>query len=166
MTAIRPETPADADAIAALTTAAFATARHASGAEAAIVAALRGAGALTLSLVADQAGHLLGHAAFSPVTIDGRPGTWFGLGPVSVAPDRQRQGIGTALIREGLARLRQSGAAGCVVLGDPAYYGRFGFRGDTLLRYGQVPPHLFQCLAFTGTTPAGEVAYHTAFDAD
>ena len=165
---IRAEQPGDIGAIRALTTEAFATAPHRSGTEAAIVDGLRAAGALTLSLVAvtgdgtDKA--LLGHVAVSPVTIDGADRGWFGLGPVSVRPGRQRDGIGSALIREGLGRLRENGAGGCVLLGDPAYYGRFGFAADPALVLEGVPPESFMRLAFGGDVPAGTVRYHAAFD--
>lgn len=162
---IRPETPADAAAIAATVSAAFATARHSSGTEAAIVAALRHAGALTLSLVAWDGEAIVGHVAFSPVTIAASEGEWFGLGPVSVLPARQRTGIGGALITEGLAQLQAQAAAGCVILGDPRYYHRFGFASDPALTYGDVPPGLFQRLCFGDITPRGPVAYQPAFEA-
>ena len=125
---IREERAGDASAIATLTEAAFRDAPHRSGTESAIVERLRSDGDLALSLVLVNADEtIIGHAAFSPVTIsDGTPG-WFGLGPVSVIPLRQRAGIGTALIQAGLDRLRSRRARGCVVLGEPAYYGRFGF---------------------------------------
>jgi putative acetyltransferase len=161
----RPERDGDAPAIRAVTAAAFKDAPHSSGTEAAIVDALRDAGALTLSLVAESEDRVVGHAAFSPVTIDGKADRWFGLGPVSVEPAEQRRGIGKALIREGLKRLAAAGAEGCVVLGDPAYYRRFGFISDARLRYGEVPPEYFQRLSFTGAEPEGEVAYHPGFDA-
>lgn len=161
---VRPEAPGDADAIRAITRLAFESAPHSDGTEAAIVDALRAADALTVSLVAEDDGELIGHAAFSPVSIEGEHGGWFGLGPVSVAPERQGQRIGTALIREGLELLKSSGARGCVVLGDPAYYGRFGFSSDHALRYGDIPPQYFQSLAFSEERPAGEVAYHPAFE--
>lgn len=165
---IRTEQPADAEAIRALTTEAFATAPHSSGTEAAIVDALRKAGALTLSLVAvengETSGEILGHVAFSPVTIDGAERAWFGLGPVSVQPPRQRGGIGSELIREGLRRLRDMGADGCVLLGDPAYYGRFGFANDPSLVLEGVPPEYFMRLGFGAAVPAGTVRYHAVFD--
>jgi putative acetyltransferase len=161
---IRAEADGDVATIRALTSAAFATARHSSGTEAAIIEALRDAGALTLSLVAERLGVIIGHVAFSRVTISGDAGGWFGLGPVSVQPALQRQGVGDALIRDGLARLQGQGAQGCVVLGDPAYYRRFGFESDPGLRYGDVPPAYFQRLRFSGATPHGEVAYHAGFD--
>lgn len=165
---IRPEQPGDIEAIRALTTEAFATAPHSSGTEAAIVDGLRAAGALTLSLVAvegdETSNEILGHAAFSPVTIDGEERGWFGLGPVSVRTGRQRGGIGSELIREGLRRLRENGAGGCVLLGDPGYYGRFGFAADPTLVLEGVPPEYFMRLGFGAELPAGTVRYHAAFD--
>jgi putative acetyltransferase len=162
---IRPERPGDAEAIRALTEAAFKGVAHSDETEAQIVDALRAAGALTLSLVAVAADEILGHAAFSPVRINGLEGDWHGLGPVSVWPARQGQGVGQALIREGLRRLKALGSAGCVVLGEPAYYGRFGFAYDPGLFYGQAPPGYFQRLTLRGADPKGEVTYHPGFDA-
>ncbi len=159
------ERPEDVAIIGALTDAAFKGAPYSSQTEAKIVDALRAGGALTLSLIAVQDGEIVGHAAFSPVRIDGRAGGWQGLGPVSVWPDRQRTGVGSAIIHDGLDRLRAMKAHGCVVLGDPGYYGRFGFRSDPALRYGDVPARYFQGLPFTGGMPAGEVTYHPGFDA-
>lgn len=160
---IRDERSGDAAAIRALTAAAFETAPHSSGTEAAIVDALRTAGALTLSLVVEEGGEIVGHVAFSPVLIGGSGGGWHGLGPVSVRPDRQNRGIGRRLIMAGLERLEISGAQGCVVLGDPAYYARFGFLADPMLRYPGVPAEYFQSLSFAGTRPKGDVRYHPAF---
>lgn len=162
---IRFEQPEDVALIRALTTAAFHNAPHSSGTEAAIVDALRNAGALTLSFVVIYEREIVGHIAFSPITINGDATAWYGLGPVSVRPDRQRNGIGQMLIRAGLDHLRAINAHGCVVLGDPAYYGRFGFVCDPNLRYGDAPPEYFQRLAFTNSIPKGEVSYHSAFNA-
>jgi putative acetyltransferase len=161
---IRPEAPEDADSIAKITDAAFKPMPHA-GSEARIVEALRRDGALAVSLVAEADGAAVGHVAFSPVRVDGREGPWFGLGPVSVRPDLQRQGLGSALIREGLRRLTELGAETCVVLGDPRYYGRFGFTHDPALTYRGFPmPEAFQRLVLRGEAPRGEVTYHSAFD--
>lgn len=162
---VRPEEAADIPGVRSLTEAAFAGAEHSSQTEAAIVDALRDAGALALSLVAERDGRIIGHAAFSPVLIDGADIDWFGLGPVSVSPGLQRRGIGTALVREGLARLGRRGVKGCVVLGDPAYYGRFGFTSDHALRYGEVPAAYFQSLVLAGPAARGEVEYHAGFEA-
>ena len=149
-----------------MTDAAFATAKFSSGAEAAIVDALRTAGALAASLVAAEGETILGHVAFSPVTIEGRKGRWFGLGPVSVVPDRQRQGIGRALIERGLEEIRRMGAEGCVAVGEPAYYARFGFSCDERLRFAGVPAEYFMRIVFDGRKEAtGDVAYHEAFGA-
>lgn len=162
---IRDERDEDAAAISRITAAAFAGAPHSSGTEARIVEALREAGALTVSLVAaSDDGRIVGHIAFSPVQIDGVAGRWYGLGPVSVAPDLQRQSIGGALIREGLARLAALNADGCVLLGDPSYYSRFGFVSDPALTYGGAPSPYFQRLLLRGEPPKGDVRYHPAFD--
>lgn len=162
---IRTEHPDDAPAIRKVVTAAFDGAVYSSGTEAAIVDALRSAGGLTLSLVAEKDGVIAGYAAFSPVTIDGTAGAWFGLGPVAVLPEAQGYRVGHQLINDGLDRLRALAAAGCVVLGDPEYYRRFGFESDAALFYQDVPARYFQRLVFTGTAPSGEVAYHKAFSA-
>ena len=160
---IRAETPADLPAIRSVVTAAFQDAPHSAGNEAAIVDALREAGALAVSLVAEEEGVVVGHVAFSPVTIDGRDIGWYGLGPVAVLSGKRRRGIGEALIKAGLARIEELSARGCVVLGDPAYYGRFGFRSDPDLRFADVPAKYFQRLVIDGGPPKGVVDYHRAF---
>ena len=162
---IRPETPADIAAIEAVTVAAFATAEHSSHTEQFIVAALRRSGQLTVSLVAEQSAAIVGHVAISPVTIDEASIGWYGLGPVSVVPLLQGQGIGTQLIEEALNTLRSLGAAGCVVLGEPAYYARFGFEATAALTLPGVPAEYFQALSFEQTVPQGSVAYHASFSA-
>ncbi|MBD9517586.1 GNAT family N-acetyltransferase [Pseudomonas sp. PDM22] len=162
---IRRERPEDVAVIAEVTTAAFAVAEHRSGTEGAIVDALRTAGALSVSLVATLEGEVVGHVAFSPVTLDGADLGWYGLGPVSVRPDLHGRGIGAALIRAGLERLNALGANGCVVLGDPAYYPRFGFRQDPAIQYAGVPPEYFMALSLDGSKAAGQVAYHSGFSA-
>ncbi|ANH74220.1 acetyltransferase family protein [Ralstonia insidiosa] len=160
---IRPEAPADAASIEAVTIAAFREAEHTSHNEQDIVRALREAGALTVSLVAERDGAVVGHVAISPVSIaDGTSG-WFGLGPISVLPAEQGCGIGACLMRAALDQLRTLGAAGCVVLGDPAYYGRFGFRAEPSLVFPRVPAEYFQALIFRGTLPNGAVTYHPGF---
>lgn len=162
---IRSETPADADEIQALTASAFLNAPHTNHTEQYIVAALRRAGKLSVSLVAEAASALIGHVAISPVSIsDGAPG-WFGLGPISVLPQYQGQGIGSRLMREALRILSERGASGCVVLGEPAYYGRFGFRSDPHLVLPGVPAEYFQALSFDSSQPRGSVTYSEAFQA-
>lgn len=127
---IRPERPDDKQTIHDLTIAAFEPTPFSDGSEAPIITKLRNDGDLTVSLVAVRGGDIVGHVAFSPVTVGVESDGWYGLGPVSVWPDKQRQGIGSALINEGLAILKANGAKGGVLIGDPAYYGRFGFRSD------------------------------------
>lgn len=162
---IRAETPADVSAIEAVTIAAFLHAPHTSHTEQFIVSSLRQAGKLTLSLVADARGTLVGHVALSPVSLsDGTPG-WFGLGPISVIPEHQRGGVGSRLMQEALRRLREQGAAGCVLLGDPKFYSRFGFKADPALVLPDVPPEYFQALAFGASRPNAVVSYHGAFNA-
>lgn len=160
---IRTETLDDHAAIRTLLRAAFADGPGAGEVEERIVDALREDDAMTLSLVADIDGRIAGVVVFSPVTIDDGAANWYGLGPVAVMPQDQRHGVGGALIRAGLAELAERGAAGCVVLGEPDYYGRFGFRADPRLRYADVPPQYFQALSFGDALPQGEVRYHASF---
>lgn len=162
---IRKEKSSDIEAIDRVTLAAFSTAAHASGTESLIIKALRINRQLTISLVAEEEGRLIGHVAVSPVTISTRDEGWYGLGPVSVLPGRQGAGVGTALISTALAKLKEMQAAGCVVLGDPAYYGRFGFKTDARLQYPHSPAKYFQVLAFGEVMPAGVVAFNDSFNA-
>lgn len=162
---LRPEHPTDIDAITHLTEAAFRDATHSSHTEQHIVNALRRHGQLTVSLVAVEGGTVVGHVAISPVTISGGATGWYGLGPISVDPAHQGRGIGSALMHAALAELRQHGAQGCVLLGEPAYYGRFGFKAHVGLVLPGVPPEYFQALPFAAEVPAGDVAYHPAFEA-
>jgi putative acetyltransferase len=160
---IRPERAGDETAIARVIDEAFAHAEHSDGTEAQIVGKLRASGFLPLSLVAERDGGVVGHVAFSPVEVSDGSAGWFGLGPVAVAPDRQRTGIGAALIEQGLDQLRRMGAAGCVVLGEPGYYGRFGFRHEPALIYPGPPPEYFQSLVLNGEPARGTVRYSSAF---
>lgn len=163
---IRPEAPADIEAIRALTDAAFRNVEHSDQSEAAIVDGLREAGAMTLSLVAvGPEDAILGHVVFSPVSIESGEAGWYGLGPVSVWPHCQRRGVGTALVAEGLRRLEERGASGCVLLGDPAFYARFGFASDPALTYRGLPVQYVQRLVMVPPAPMGEIAYHPAFEA-
>src|SRR5690606_13656142 len=160
---LRPERPGDVDAIRALTETAFRTAPHADGTEHLIIDRLRAAGALTLSLVVESDGAIVGHVAFSPVTVSDGSAGWYGLGQISVGPAGQGEGIGGWLIGEGLQRLRALGATGCVLLGDPAYYTRFGFAADPRLVLDGVPPEYFMRVAFSPVYGEGTVSYHPAF---
>ncbi len=162
---IREERPEDIESIWRITIAAFEATEQGGRLEADIISALRRAGALSVSLVALAGGRIVGHVAFSPVMVDGTCRGWYGLGPVSVVPDMQRKGVGTSLIRSGLERLRQRAARGCVVLGEPDYYRRFGFEADPGLVLEEVPKEYFMRITLDGDTPSGIVAYHAAFAA-
>jgi putative acetyltransferase len=162
---IRDEKPLDVESITHVTIAAFKDHPISHQTEHFIVAALRVAGALSLSLVAEVGGEVVGHAAFSPIAIsDGSQG-WYGVGPVSVLPELQRKGIGSALMREGLSRLKVSGAKGCMLVGDPAYYARFGFKNRPELIHEGIPQQFFQVLGFGDDAPRGTVKFHKAFEA-
>lgn len=160
---IRPEHPADIPAIRALVADAFCNAAHSSHTEHHIIDALRERGELALSLVAEENGQCNGHLAASPVALSDGSSGWYGLGPIAVAPERQRHGIGSALIRHALAQLRPH-AAGCVLLGDPAYYQRFGFAPHPHLILPGFPHEYFMAIAFADVPlqPA-TVAYSPAF---
>jgi putative acetyltransferase len=163
---IRNETQDDVGAISKVTIAAFKTLEISRHTEQFIIEALRAAKALTVSLVAEMGGRVIGHVAFSPVTLsDGTP-NWYGLGPVSVLPEHQRKGVGQALIREGLSRLKAMKAHGCCLVGHPDYYKQFGFENPSGLVLEGVPPEVFFALSFDGHTPRGRVAFHEGFRAD
>lgn len=162
---IRDEKITDFDVISEVTVAAFESMEISGHTEQFVVAALRDARALTVSLVAEIDGRVVGHIAFSPVTMsDGTEG-WYGLGPVSVHPDFQREGIGRALINEGLSRLKSIGAKGCCLVGHPQYYRQFGFENIEGLVYEGVPQEVFFVLSFDGKIPQGKVMFHEGFDA-
>lgn len=163
---IRAETDADIAAITEVTTAAFKTLEISNHTEQFIIEALRSAKALTLSLVAEVDGHVVGHIAFSPVNITDGTVNWYGLGPVSVLPKYQRKGIGKALIQEGLSRLRQLNAKGCCLVGHPEYYRQLGFENVAGLIHDGVPPEVFFALSFDGCTPQGKVIFHEGFQAN
>lgn len=160
---IRPETPADRAAIWDITKRAFAPMPYAGGNEQDLIDRLRDAGALEISLVADSEGRVVGHAAFSPAfAADGSPG-WYALGPISVEPDLQRSGIGKALIAEGERLLRERDAAGCVLVGNPAYYSRFGFRPFPDLAPPGEPAAYFQILPLRVSNPKTVIGFHKLF---
>ncbi len=162
--AIRAELPGDALAIRDVTRAAFQNAPVASHTEHYIVDALRDAGALVISLVAEEGENIVGHVAVSPVAIEGAA-DWFGLGPISVLPERQRQGIGSALMRSAIDALRARGAKGCALVGDPAYYARFGFEPAAPMVLPGIPPEAFQALVLSGAKPSGTLRFHEGFEA-
>jgi putative acetyltransferase len=119
---IRSEESADIDAIEKVTLAAFTGKFSDNPTEHLIVNGLRDAGALSLSLVAEVDEKIVGHVAFSLVTVNGENLNWYGLGPISVVPELQKQGVGSKLIHEGLSAIRALGAKGCVLEGSPVLF--------------------------------------------
>lgn len=162
---IRHEQQQDIQTIEALTQAAFLNEQHSSHTEQFIVNQLRKDGQLTISLVALEQGAVVGHVAVSPVRISSGETDWYGLGPISVWPEQQGQGIGSQLMNAALEQLKQLGAKGCVLLGDPEYYHRFGFKTYPELILPDVPPMYFQAISFVNDIPKGSVSYHEAFNA-
>ncbi len=163
---IREETESDIEAVTEVTIAAFKTLAISHHTEQFIIKALRAAGALTISLVADLDGRIVGHIAFSPVTLTDGSTDWYGLGPVSVLPEYHKQGIGISLVNAGLDRLKAMDAKGCALVGDPNFYRRFGFRNIPTLVHEGVPPEVFLVLPFTDAVPKGTVAFHEGFWAE
>jgi len=160
---IRNESKSDVEPIHRVTVLAFRDAPQTDHTEQFIVKALRQADALFLSQVAESDGEVIGHVAISPVKVSDGSANWFGLGPISVLPEYQGKGVGSKLMESALAGLREKGAEGCVVLGDPGYYGRFGFKVVDWLVFPGVPVEYFQALSFGSAFPQGEVTYHKAF---
>ena len=162
---IRAEKETDRDGVSTVNVAAFET-----EAEADLVAALREQAQPVISLVAEDNGKIVGHIMFSPVSLSGHPDLKvMGLAPMAVAPEHQRKGIGSALIRAGLEECRQLGYVAVIVLGYPEYYPRFGFSPSS--QFGidseyEVPEEVFMAMelqpgALKGKT--GRVKYHPAF---
>jgi putative acetyltransferase len=161
---IRPEAPADIAIIHAVVQRAFTTQPHADGDEQDLVDRLRERGELVLSLVAELPGRgVVGHIGFSPVTIAGSDLGWFQMAPVSVEPELHHQGIGSALIRTGVGQLRARGVGGIAVVGNPAYYERFGFA--RVSRFGPTggEASYFRAMILAGEEPEGELRYASAF---
>lgn len=161
---IRTETPDDYEAITQVTCAAFDGRPYSAKTEHLIVKVLREAGVLAVSLVTEIGGRVVEYVAFSKVTINGEDLGWYGLGPVAVALELQKQGIGSQLIREGLARVRDLGAKGCILEGSPEYDQHFGFKAYPDLVYeGSPAPEYFMALPFYDEVQHGKVEDHAAF---
>jgi putative acetyltransferase len=160
---IRPEAPSDIQSISEVTIAAFNTLEISQHTEQFVINALRQANVLTISLVAEIFGKIVGHIAFSPITISDGTKDWYGLGPVSVLPEYQKKGIGKALIIEGMDKLKKIGAKGCMLVGHPEYYIKFGFKHIPGLFHEGVPPEVFFVLPFSSEIPQGKVEFHESF---
>ena len=160
---LRRESTEDIEAITHVTVEAFKNHPVSHQTEQFIIDALRDAGVLAVSLVAEIDGRVVGHVAFSPVSVSDGTRHWYGLGPISVLPAHQRQGIGTSLVNAGLSSIRELGARGCVLVGDPGYYSRFGFKSYPDLVHQGVPQEFFLALPFNTCVPRGTVVFHDAF---
>lgn len=162
---IRPEKTGDHAAIYDITKRAFAPMPYAAGDEQDLINKLRDAGALALSLVAEKDGVVVGQVTFSPAfAADGSAG-WYALGPVAVEPELKHQGIGGQMIRAGIAWLRGQDAAGCALVGNPAYYGRFGFMPFPELAPEGEPAEYFQILPLRVEKPDVVIGFHPLFHA-
>jgi len=160
---IRNETISDVEAISKVTIAAFQNLAISNHTEQFIINALRDANALTISLVAEVDGKVVGHIAFSPIEISDGSLNWYGLGPISVLPKYQKQGIGKSLILKGLSLLKDMGGQGCALVGDSNYYKRFGFHNFPELIHEGIPQEVFLALPFTEKVPQGIVVFHKGF---
>ena len=160
---VRPERPGDETAIHDLTKRAFAPMPYAGGDEQLLPARFRAAGVLALSLVAELEGKIVGQVTLTPAdAADGSPG-WFALGPIAVEPDVQTHGIGSRLIEAAKAWMRAQGAAGCVLVGNPAYYGRFGWKTFPALAPVGEPAAYYQILPLAVAEPQCVVSFHPLF---
>lgn len=162
---IRDEKENDYKPISQVTIAAFAPLDISDHNEQFIIQALRRAQALSLSLVAEINGQVVGHIAFSPVTISSGTQDWYGLGPLSVHPKFQGQGIGTALVKKGLAHLEKLKAKGCVLVGYPDFYQKLGFQNTHELIVEGVDQEFILALSFDGHLPQGQLIFHQGFGA-
>jgi putative acetyltransferase len=160
---IRNEIISDIEAISKVTIAAFQNLAISNHTEQFIINALRDANALTISLVAEVDGKVVGHIAFSPIAISDGSLNWYGLGPISVLPKYQKQGIGKALILKGLSLLKDMGGQGCALVGDPNYYKRFGFKNIPDLIHEGIPQEVFLVLPFDKKIPQGIAVFHKGF---
>lgn len=162
---IRNEIESDIEAIFAVTKTAFENHPYSRNTEQFIINALRAANALMISLVAEIDGRVVGHIAFSPATMSDDSDHWYGLGPVSVLPEYQKQGIGKSLINKGLNALKTLNAQGCILVGDPNYYERLGFKSPSGLTHEGIPQENLLAMSFNEKMPQGTVTFHQAFSA-
>jgi predicted N-acetyltransferase YhbS len=160
---IRLEQTGDEAAIRDLTRRAFAPMPYAGGDEQDVIDRLRAGGALALSMVAVEDGRVIGHAALSPASHDSGASGWFALGPISVEPSLQGTGHGRALIQAAKTWLRGQGAQGCILTGNPRYYGRFGWVLAPQHTPDGEPAAYFQVLSLAADPPPGRFRFHPAF---
>jgi len=161
--AIRNERSSDYAAIRDIVESAFDGMPYADGDEADLVDILRSEGALSLSLVCEIEGTIVGHIAFSPATTHETSSAWYALGPVAVRPDFQGRGIGAALVRTGIGMITDRGADGVILTGDPNYYSRFGFEISPANAPPGEPAEFFMVKAVSGAKVSGPISFHRAF---
>lgn len=162
---IRPETETDRKGVWEVTRSAFSDKPYADGDEQDLIDNLRQIGALTVSLVAIDESELVGQITFSPATISSGIGKWFALGPVSVLPERQGEGIGGMLIETGMDVIEALEAWGCILTGDPEYYSRHGFNFAKEHCPDDEPEEKFMIRLVGDKQPDGVFAFHEAFHA-
>jgi putative acetyltransferase len=160
---IRDEFPIDYEQITKITIAAFTGHPYSNCKEYILVQKLREKKSMTVSLVAIVNGEVAGHIAFSPVLIAGKSCDWYGVGPLSVNPELQKQGIGSALMKAGIEKIKALGGKGCVLVGDPDYYVRFGYRNSDVMTFSHAPKENFMIIEFGGGEIPGEVDFDAAF---
>ena len=163
MIELREEISSDVQPIHQVTELAFRGRPYAGGDEQDVVDRLRAQNALTLSLVAIEAGELVGQVTFSPAELSNGSGLWYALGPVSVTPQLQSEGIGASLINLGLEKITAMGALGCILTGNPAYYTRFGFKLSPKHAPDNEPEAFFMLKLMQDVQPEGRFAFHQAF---
>jgi putative acetyltransferase len=161
---IRPERPGEEGAIRDMVTRAFAGHAYSDGDEQDVIDRLRADGDLLLSLVAEQDGAIIGQATFSPAILENGEEGWVVLGPMAVDPAHKGRGLGRKLIEAGEAIMRERGAKGITVLGDPELYARFGFATDTPMWLAGELGWAFQVKSLGPPIPATEQRYVRAFD--
>ena len=160
---IRAERAEDKAAIYAVTEQAFKGRPYADGDEQDLIDRLRESGLLTCSLVATDQDQVVGQITFSPAKLADGSSPWYALGPVSVVPERQGEGIGAALIREGLAQMQARGALGVILTGNPVYYKRFGFDFSPQNTPEREQPEYFMVKRFSEQPIKGRFEFHDAF---
>lgn len=160
---IRSETPSDIEMITEVTRVAFDDHSFSLNTEHFTIQDLRDDGALTVSLVAEIDQKIIGHIAFSPITISDGTENWHNLGPIAVLPEFQGRRIGTALVNSGVALLKSMSSKGIVIIGLPTYFSRFGFWSHPQLIHDGTPQEVFLAMSFVEWIPNGTVDLHRAF---
>lgn len=161
---IRPERAGEEQEIYNLTKRAFAPMPFGDEDDAGLTDALRESGDLFLSLIAEENSRIIGHLALSPVAITGTAARWMGLGPISVEPERQRQGIGSTLVQSAMTYCRTNEISGIALIGNPAVYGPMGFQSNHAFTYRDLSNQLVQYLTLSGSDPVGELTFAPALE--